>query len=267
MRRFMLGRSRFALTSMWMLVLALVGVSTACDRGGRPPLVVFAASSLQASTGKLEALFRAQQPDVDVVFSFGGTQQLRMQIEHGAHAQVLMAADDVEPNALHAAGMLSSPVLFAHNDLVIVQPMEATKIGGVDELVDAARVVIGAEAVPVGKYARLMLSKVQARRGDDFRARVEAHVVSHELDASKVLMKVILGEADAGIVYRSDVRGRTNVHVVDVEPADNVVTNAMIGLTTTGEANVAARAWQQLVLSSEGQQVLAEHGFRRAVHR
>jgi molybdate transport system substrate-binding protein len=130
------------------------------------------------------------------------------------------------------------------------------------DLPSAERLVVGADAVPIGRYTRQILERAGKQFGPDWRARVESKVVSRELNVRQVLAKVRLGEADAGIVYRSDVHAEPgSVRVVAVPAELNVVAEYPIAVLTDAAHPELARAFTALVLSSTGQQALARAGF------
>jgi molybdate transport system substrate-binding protein len=242
------------------LVVGLVVLASGCAPAApRDTLVVFAASSLRAPFSALAGPFRAAHPGVDVVFSFAGTPELRAQLHHGAAADVFAAADHDAVQALVDEGRLQPPQVFAGNGLVVVAPP-----GGItrfDELPAAPRVALGAAHVPAGRYAEQALAAAAVRRGDDFRARVLAHVASREPNVKQVLARVRTGEADAGFVYRSDVVGVDDVVVVPL-PDDVVVSVAHpVAVVVDTPRPALARAWVDLLLSPPGQRALRAAGF------
>jgi molybdate transport system substrate-binding protein len=116
--------------------------------------------------------------------------------------------------------------------------------------------------VPIGRYAREVLDRASERYGADFRKRVEARVVSNELNVRQVLAKVRLGEADAGIVYRTDVTSvGGDVAVVEIPRAVNVVAEYSIAVLKSAPDRMLAAAWVEAVAAPEGQAVLAAAGF------
>ncbi|AKF10851.1 molybdate ABC transporter substrate-binding protein [Sandaracinus amylolyticus] len=241
-----------------MRALALVLLLAACSDPPREDrLVVFAASSLRDTFAEIGDEFERAHPDVELTFQLAGTQQLRAQIEQGAPADVLASADVQHVDELVRAGLVASPVVFAHNEPVIVVAPDVP-VRALEDLPAATRIVIGAESVPIGRYTRRILERLPA----ELRARIEARIVSHELDVRAVLAKVRLGEADAGIVYRTDARSAGDeVRVVSIPPERNVVAEYPIAITTNAAHPALAREFVELVRSERGRRVLAEHGF------
>ena len=128
----------------------------------------------------------------------------------------------------------------------------------------ATRLVVGTPEVPIGAYTLQILDKVKARYGPDFRARVEAKIVSRELNVRQILNKVSLGEADAGIVYRTDARAAKDaVQVIDIVPDLSVVAEYPIAAALKAPAPDLAKEWVELVTGPSGQAALADFGFGR----
>ncbi len=232
-------------------------------RAEEATLTVFAAASLRDAFGTLGATFELAHAGVQVRFSFAGSQELRAQMEHGAPADVFASADTRHMDAARSAGLVGAPTLLATNTPVIVVP--ADNPGRVESLADLAKVkrlVLGAPEVPIGAYTVQILERARARFGSDFPARVQARVVSRELNVRQVLTKVVLGEADAGLVYRTDARSAGDrVGVVEIPPEVNVVAEYPIAVGTRAPHPDLAREWISLVTGPEGQAVLVKAGF------
>jgi molybdate transport system substrate-binding protein len=250
------------------LLLAATGL--ACSRPSDPEkhepkreLTVFAAASLRESFSAIAQKLEQARPGTHVVLSFAGSQTLRAQIEQGAPADVFASADQRHMQTLVTQKRVSEPRLFAKNELVIVvSQAKSSALRELKSLPDAERIVLGGREVPVGTYTARVLDAAARDLGADFRVRVEARVVSREPDVRQVLAKVSLGEADAGIVYRTDaLTAKDKVRIVSIPSAYNVVAEYPVAVTTSAPAPELARAFVELLLSSEGQRVLAEQGF------
>ena len=154
-------------------------------------------------------------------------------------------------------------MIFARNEpVVVVARAEATRVTALGDLPKVGRLVIGAPDVPIGRYTLEILDRAGAQLGKDFRARVEARVVSRELNVRQVLAKVRLGEADAAIVYRTDaLTVADHVAIVSIPPGINVIAAYPIAPVTKAPGAVLARAFVDLVLSAQGSETLRAHGF------
>jgi molybdate transport system substrate-binding protein len=246
------------------ILAGCTGVSSAA-RSGSGTLTVFAASSLTEAFSEIGAAFETANPGAEVTFSFASSRTLRTQIEAGAPADVFASASMQEMESLVQAGMVAtgSPRVFLTNQLVVILP--STNPAGIQGLEDLAgpglKLVLAAEEVPVGSYARQALRKGNAGFGFDFSAQVLANVVSNEDNVRKVVAKVQLGEADAAIVYASDAVAAPELKRIEI-PADlNVIAQYPIaGLSDSAHASLS-KQFVEYVLSPAGQAVLEKWGF------
>ena len=250
------------------LLLALTVASGACKRpdssaAREDKLVIFAAASLRDVFTSMGNEFKRSHPGVELTFNFAGTQELRTQLEHGAAVDVFASADERHMDELVRGSRETGPVVFARNEPVIVVSSEASSsVRSLAELPSATRIVVGTPEVPIGRYTLQILDRAQPTLGADFRARVEAKVASRELNVRQVLTKVSLGEAQAGIVYRTDaLSAQGRVTVVPIPPEINVIAEYPIAIVNGAAHPQLARAWMDFVLSPEGQRTLASAGF------
>jgi len=249
----------------------LVTLFLALPLGLRPApriLTVFAAASLQEVFTALGDSLEHARPGLHVSCNFAGSQTLALQIAQGAPADVFASADDRWMTTLKDSGFVAgTPQMFAHNQLVVIVP--ASNPGKVTGLADLERgglkLVLAADQVPAGRYARTVFANLAKTPGfpADFAARVAANVVSNEDNVKAVLTKVRLGEADAGVVYGSDVTPAVaaDVRTIGIPPAANVIADYPIAVLTHAPDADDARAFVALVLSPTGQRVLAARGF------
>ncbi|HYK12150.1 MAG TPA: molybdate ABC transporter substrate-binding protein [Gemmatimonadales bacterium] len=230
-------------------------------------LTVFAAASLQEPFSALGDSLEHARPGLKVVFNFSGSQTLALQIQQGAPADVFASADDRWMTTVKDSGHVrGTPRVFAHNQLVVIIP--ASNPGHIAELADLGRpkvkLVLAAEAVPAGKYARTVLANLSKKPGYGaaFAERVIANVVSNEENVKAVVTKVRLGEADAGIVYGSD--ATPDVQTLGIPPDANAIADYPIAVLSRGPDREDAVAFVALVLSPKGQHVLSARGFTPA---
>lgn len=237
--------------------------------GGQRELTVFAAVSLTEAFTELGKQFEATHPGVKVLFNFAGSQQLVQQLAQGAPADIFASANMRQMDEAVASGRVpaGSSRLFAENRLVVVFPDDNP--AGVASLHDLAKpglkLVLAAPAVPVGAYTLYFLEKASATvgYGATYSPTVLSNVVSYEANVRGVLSKIMLGEADAGVVYLSDVMAQTADAVSSLEIPDelNMVARYPIAPLLDARRPELAQAFIALVLSPEGQAVLVEHGF------
>lgn len=255
---------------MGLLLSLLLGCGgTGVPTAEAATLNVFAAASLTGAFNEIGAAFGAANPGVTVVFNVAGSNELATQIGQGAPADVFASANAAQMEVAVASGRIDAGAarVFATNRLVVVYP--ADNPAGITALPDLAKpdtlLVLAAEEVPVGRYALEFLDMAAADAAFDsgFKAAVLANVVSYEANVRGVLNKVALGEADAGIVYASDLVGVDGVAALAIPDALNVVAEYPIAPLNDSIHPELAAAFIDLVLSDLGQAVLAEYGFGR----
>lgn len=240
------------------------------EEGGA--LTIFAAASLTDAFTEIGARLEAAHPNLSFTFNFAGSQTLVTQAAAGAPADILALAAESHMVAAEEADLLArDPVVFARNALTIIVP-EANPAGieaPSDLANDGVKLLLASPDVPAGAYARVSLCAMAddvATYGEDFIDRVAANVVSEEDQVRAVLAKVALNEADAGIVYTSDLMTAVadGVESIPIPAEVNVVASYPIAPTSDGDAELTA-AFIAFVLSEEGQAVLDEFGFLPAV--
>lgn len=267
---------------LWSLaaVLPLVGcaptqtpLTGAAQAGGgdETPTItlnVFAAASLTDAFNRIGADFSDVYPGAEVVFNFGGSNQLATQIASGAPVDVFASANPTQMEAAIESGRIVSGTqrTFARNRLVVIVPSDNP--AGLTALEDLAqpgvKLVFAAGEVPVGQYTLDFLDKADAAGalGEGYKDAVIANVVSYEQNVRAVLAKVMLGEADAGVVYTSDVGAATDtVMQIEIPDALNTVARYPIARLNDIEHPTVAEQFVDYVLSPAGQQVLADYGF------
>lgn len=249
-------------------VCAAVAALGGCgDRGdghkvARREFQVFAAASLTEAFRKVGAGFETSHPEAQVELNFAGSQQLATEIRSDAPADVFASADLTQMEAAERSGRIDSRDVreFAENSLVIVA-YPGSKITRLQDLtLPDTKIVLAAKEVPAGRYAVKFL-QLADRTSPGFEKAVLERVSSYELDVRSVLSKVRLGEADAGIVYRSDaLSAGSGVKVVPAGPDLNVATRYYIA-PVRGSNERTARDFVSYVLSPTGQKVLVPMGF------
>ncbi|MBL0348066.1 molybdate ABC transporter substrate-binding protein [Candidatus Villigracilis affinis] len=249
---------------------------TACDalfnpapvsdiEASKRTLTVFAAASLTDAFTEIGAAFDAANPGVVTTFNFAGSQSLRTQIVEGAPSDVFASASEKEMDALVAESIVGAgeAQIFLTNELIVILPVDNP--AALEDLEDLAnpgvKLVLAAEEVPVGEYARQAFDLMDVFFGAGFKDKVFANVVSNEDNVKQVLAKVLLGEADAGIVYLSDVVTAPELKFIEIPTDLNVIAKYPIApLAKSKNADLAAK-FIEYVLSTEGQAVLARWGF------
>ena len=246
-------RQKRAKTSLVLSVFFILGLLGSCGSDNdSETLWVFAASSLTDAFTEIADAFENANPDIEVQTQFAGSSQLAAQIASGAPADVFASANEAVMETLLPGGELartefSQPATFARNELVIAVPAGNPK--GISSSADLADndllLAICDRGVPCGTLAH----EAAASAGIELRPDTE------EANVRAVLAKLLLGEVDAGLVYRSDVVA-TPLLAIPISPAhtNNYPIAAVAG-------NPDAAAFVEFVLSQETQQILVNHGF------
>ena len=253
-------RSRFRLAAvLTVAALALAACGGGDDdsgggsaSGSSNEIKVFAAASLTAAFTKLGEQYSSANGGTKVAFNFAGSQALATQIQQAAPADVFASADI--PNLDKVKDLVGTPQNFASNLLaIVIEKGNPKNVKTLDDLANPdLKVVLAAEEVPAGRYAKQILDK----------AGVGVSPVSQEDNVKAVVTKVSLGEADAGIVYVTDVTaGGDKVVGVDIPEDQNLMATYPIATVKASKAQDKAQAFMDLVLSADGQQVLKEYGF------
>ena len=226
-------------------------------------VTVFAAASLTEAFTALGEAFEREHPQADVIFNFAGSQSLRTQIENGARAEVFASANPKHLEALVSGGLAEAPVVFAHNRMVIAVPAaNPARITSLADLANARRLVLAGEAVPAGAYAARVLARADAALGGGFRERVLSRVVSREVHVRATLQKVVLGEADAAMVYATDAAAAGDkVTSIAIDGEHNVIADYPIAVLREAERPGLGQRFIEFIRSDAGRQILVEHGF------
>jgi len=260
-----------ALTCL-LLVLALMAPAAAtptvaAPAAQSPTLTVFAAASLTDAFKEIGAIFETNT-GLSVTFNFGASSQLRTQLEQGAQADLFASADQVQLDRARASGLIAGPdTTFAVNRLVVITPKSnpANIQSAADLARPGVRFVTAAPEVPIGMYTQTMfdrMSQIDAF-GSDFKARANANIVSREPNVRQVVAKVQLGEADAAVVYLTDVtpQAAPDLQVVAIPDDLNTIATYPIALVTGASQAELGEVFITLVTSPIGQGVLQRWSF------
>jgi molybdate transport system substrate-binding protein len=223
--------------------------------GSTTKLTVSAAASLTAAFGRLQTQFEAANPGVDVVLNYGGSSGLAQQIVNGAPVDVFAAANTATMDTVAKAGLVAgSPQIFVTNKLEIaVAPGNPKGVTGFKDLARPdLKVVICAKQVPCGSSEKA----VEAATG------VKVKPVSEESDVTSVLTKVESGDADAGVVYVTDVQSAPGkVDGVNFPETDKAINTYPIAVLKQSSQSSLANKWVEFVRGADGQKVLHAAGF------
>jgi molybdate transport system substrate-binding protein len=218
-------------------------------------LDVFAAASLTSAFNKTKEALASSGSDLDPTFNFAGSQQLVQQIQQGAGADVFASADEKNMQKLVDAKLVDAPKVFAHNKLEIAvargNPRHIASLADLEK--PGVVLVLADKSVPAGNYA------LQAFQKAGLPAPTPK---SLELDVKSTLAKLTSGEADAVVVYVTDVKAAGDkVEGVPIPDAQNVIATYPIAVVKTSKHPTEAAAFVDEVVSGQGQQILRAAGF------
>jgi molybdate transport system substrate-binding protein len=255
-------------------VVTLALVATACGSSSKsssssstssPPttaasklsgdLTVFGAASLTKAFGDLKTALGTSDPDLNLIYNFAGSQALVTQIQNGAPADVFASADEKNMQKLIDDNLVETPKTFAHNKLMIaVAPGNPKNIKTLaDTEKDGVTLVLADKSVPAGNYARQAFEKA---------GLPAPKPVSNELDVKSTLAKVQSGDADAAVVYVTDVKAAGDkVDGVAIPDDQNIPATYPIAVVKATKNPQAAQAFVDAVVLGQGQQALQAAGF------
>ena len=227
------------------------GCGGGSDEGGT--LTVSAAASLSGALAAYGDTVEGKER-----FSFAGSDELAAQIRQGARPDLFASANTAYPEDLHREGLASDPVVFTRNEVVVAVPSDST-ITSLDDLVDPGLdLVIGANGVPVGDYARQVLARLPEAES----RAILGNVRSEESDVKSVVGKLTQGAADAGFVYASDVAAADGqLRAIELSPELRPrVSYGIVVVEGTSEPE-RAQAFVGGLLAPAGQRILEDNGF------
>ncbi|MCT2591405.1 molybdate ABC transporter substrate-binding protein [Streptomyces sp. N2-109] len=248
-----------------VVAAALLVPLTACGGGGsaagsgkggdsQASLTVLAASSLTDVFKTAGAAYEKEHPGTEITFSFAGSQELAAQVKQGAPADAVVTADTTTMDGLRAE--TGKPTVVAENRLVIATGEgNPERIDGLEDLSDGGlKVVLAAPEVPVGRYGKQILD---ARK-------IGVQPVSQEPNVRAVLSKVELGEADAGLVYRTDAATAAGkVDAVEIPDEQNAAAAYPAATLKASRHADAAAGFVRWLSGDEAQKIFQDAGFQQ----
>jgi molybdate transport system substrate-binding protein len=232
-------------------------------------LIVYTAASLKGVSGKLGTEFSKAYPGHTAIFNLDGTQALKTQIENGAYADVFISASNSYTNTLKSEGYFINSTVkpLTTNYVIVILP--ASNPGSIKSLSDLAtpgrKIAMAASSVPVGTATYAALANLaKSTYSQDWNRSVFSNVVTYETSEPGVATKVSLGEVDAGFVYEStyNVALPGTLTAITIPKADNYLQIYTIGVIQQTRNSGVAQEFEDFMLSSVGQQILKDYGFR-----
>jgi len=248
-------------------ILAITGFIALCvgctPQTAGPKLTIFAASSLNNAFTELAAAYEAQNPKVTIQLNFAGSSQLAAQISEGAPADIFASADSDQMNTAVASQRIDPEQIipFLTNQLTIIAPLDnPANLMTLNDLAQTeTSLILAAPNVPIRTYA----DQVIGRQTSDIQQNIYANLVSEEDNVRQIVAKIALGEADAGIVYISDITPdiSSQVTTIPLNTTQNVTATYPIARLNDTPNPEEAHAFIQFILSPDGQDILRKWGF------
>lgn len=240
---------------IFLLAIALSGCNPFGSETTQKILTVFAAASLTDVFTAIGAEFEATNPDVVVRFNFAGSSQLAAQINNGAPGDIFASADVVQMTVVEDAGNLDQqPLVFANNSLVIISSTE--RVTTIPDLAQGGvRFITAADGVPIREYSNQVLANLSTDTayGPNFATHVLSNIVSEENNVRQVVLKTSLGEADAAIVYASDITPdvESTLTIITIPPQYNVEVQYPIAVLKGSGQKGLAQQFIDFVLAAD----------------
>jgi len=228
-------------------------------------LSVFAASSLSEALQEVARTYQTRHPEVHISLNFAGSQTLAAQLERGAPADLLLAADPQVMTRLQQNGLVESPRLLLRNRLALA--VRSDHQPPLQTLAELGRpgllLVIGNPQVPVGRYTRRLLARLayDPDYGPALVQALEKNIVSEENRVKAIIAKLLLGEADAGFVYQSDLNSASANRLRTIPLPDQHNPEARYPLARLKGAGPEAEEFGAWLFSPTAQAIFARHGF------
>ena len=250
-----------------LLLIANIHLVSVSGQAPAQQLTIYAATSLTDAFESLSAAFIENQSDAEILLNFASSSTLAAQISAGAPADIFASANEKQMTLVIDDGRINADdvAIFAHNQLVLILSVtSAADVTAVEDLTDdSILLVLAARGTPIRAYTDAMFASHNSDFGDDFQDRVMRNLVSEESNVRQVVTRVALGEADAGIVYQSDVLGTVSDQLITIPIADQhnqLASYPIAPLSDSANPQLAAQ-FIDFILTEPAQAILRDAGF------
>lgn len=247
-----------------ILILSSIGCGKSKKTSEKKEITVFAAASLTESMEEIVQKFKEKNPEFKVNVHLAGSSKLRVQIEQGVNADIFISANSKHYDVLKEKGFISVGEHFLNNSMVVIVPKEnKKKINKIEDLQKKCKLVIAQKEVPAGNYARKIINSLNGAFGEKYEDNVLKNIVSEESNIKQVVNKVVLGEADAAFVYKSDVTAKVKekVNVIDIPSKYNVKATYWIAKLKQSENKGEVDSFYEFLLQKESKEIFEKYGF------
>ncbi len=258
----------FSVISFLMIVAFVLGYKATAnfpETTKQVNMIALVAANATDPLNDLIKIFEKEHQGVSINATYAGTHILRTQLENGAKADLFLSADIKHIEAVKEKGIIEQFYPVSLNKEVIVVPKNnPANIHSLKDLgTNPVKLVIGVESVPIGRYTRQIFKNTNKTYGDQFSKKVLSQVVSLETSTKAVLQKVALGEAEAGIVYKTDVTPefKKKVKIISIPEKYNVYATNYIAVTKNAPNPELAEELMKKLLLDKGQAVFQKYGY------
>lgn len=254
------------------LVMAGLTIFTMIMTGGcqkqlsdeQEEITIFAASSLTESVTDIGSVFEQNYENKTVNLNFAGSKTLRSQLENGAQADIFISADKKHYSALLDQGILKEGREILTNEMVLAVSKDAAgRIKSMEDLQNDCKLILAEAGVPAGDYSRKIIADLKGAYGDSYEEKVLGNLVSAESNVRQVLTKVVLGEGDAAIVYRTDITQDVadKVAVVEIPAEYNVKASYWIAMVNNESVSESVNRCYEFFSENESREIFESYGF------
>ncbi|MCT4620557.1 MAG: molybdate ABC transporter substrate-binding protein [Marinisporobacter sp.] len=259
-RGWVIGISIFMLFS-----IILAGCNEEASIENKKEIVVFAAASLTESMEEIINEFEKENPHIKVNLHLAGSSQLRVQIEQGVKADLFLSANKKHYEALKNKELVLEGKHFLSNSMVVMIPKNnPAKIKTLKDIEKPCKLIVAQEEVPAGQYARNIIHSLAKEFGESYEKKVLGNIVSNENNVKQVVNKVVLGEGDGGIVYKSDITKniKDEVKLLAIPKEHNVKATYWMAVVKDSKDSKATKKFHEFLLK-EGQLIFEKYGFEK----
>jgi molybdate transport system substrate-binding protein len=234
-----------------------------CQKNKDSEIVIFAASSLTNAIGEISDRYEKEE-EIDIMSVFAGSNTLKTQIENGAYADVFISANEAHYKSLYDQGYVMEGKKILANEMVLIVSNDSdSEINNLEDLKKKHCFITATDGVPAGVYARHVLSNLTSLYGEAYLEAVENNIVSQEINVRQVLMKVVLGEGDAAIVYRTDITEDVEdaIKIIEIPEGYNIEASYWIGLVKHDDMKEKAKAYVEYLSDKTSEAIFKKYKF------
>lgn len=249
-----------------LCLLCVLMITSCSNNNDSKELVIFAASSLTEVVEDLKELYINEHEDIDISINLAGSNTLAKQIKNGAKADIFISANEKSCIQLEENDYIEKMEQIATNKMIIaVSNNSQVDIQQLEDLARPCSIVLANENVPAGIYAQEILHKLNKVYGDNYKENVIENVVSYESNVRQVMTKVSIGEADAAIVYVTDITDevKEKVKLIEIPNENNILCTYWSAIIKQKNQSEELEQFYNLVLSDEGKEIFSKHGFNK----